>query len=154
MFLELVDKTTFPGEPNPEILKLLITALRALERGITDNFCIGQAFLFKYLQICGYEPVTASCAGCDSDLGAPEKHYGADGVLCSHCAARTTEAIKITDTVLHAINYILNSEINEAFSYKLDVGSKIILRRASDISLGNFNVFLKCKKFIDEISVE
>jgi len=150
LFLELVDKTTFPGEPNPYILKLLIIALRALENSITDNFCICQAFLFKYLQICGYEPSTEICASCGLRVDKALR-YGTDGLLCSSCAINDMSSININESATQAIKYILNSDIREAFSYKLDADSKKILTQASDVSLGNFNVSLNSKKFIDEI---
>ena len=153
LFLELVDKTTFPGEANPEILKLLLTALRALEQGITDNFCISQAFLFKYLQICGYEPAISECAGCGHVSETALTRYGADGLLCKRCSV-DAPGISINPAAIHAINYILNSEIRESFSYKLDAESKKILKQASDISLRNLGVSLNSKKFVDEISVE
>jgi len=156
LFLEVIDKTTFPGEANPEILKLLLTALRALEQGITDNFCISQAFLFKYMQICGYEPSVQNCYGCGADnSGKVLTRYSADGLLCTDCAVTAnTSGININPAAIHAINYILNSEIREAFSYKLDAESKKILKQASDISLGNLDVSLNSKKFIDEICAE
>jgi len=147
LFLELVDKTTYPGEPNPDILKLLLTALKALEQGITDNFCICQAFLFKYLQICGYEPSVEGCAACG--LSGALSSYSTDGILCVSCAVSDLSAIHINESAVQAISYILNSEIREAFSYTLDAHSKDILRQASDISLRNFNVILNSKKIID-----
>lgn len=153
LFLELVDKTTFRGEANPEILRLLLAALKALEQGISDNFCICQGFLFKYLQLCGYEPVTEACADCGSDLDKTALYYGGSGVLCSTCAVRDPLTIKINNTALYAINYILNAEIKGAFSYKLDTVSKELMKQASDISLTNFDIILNCKKFIDEILI-
>ena len=151
LFLELVDKTTFQGEPNRDILKLLLRALRALEKGISDDFCIYQAFLFKYLQICGYEPVVSNCADCGCKAGAKEGYYGVAGALCKACAVKTT-AVKINDAALYAINYILKSEIAGIFSYRVDKASKQYLKTASDISLENFDINLVSKKFVDEIS--
>jgi len=152
LFLELVDKTTFQGEPNSDILKLLLSALRALEMSITDNFCIYHAFLFKYLQICGYEPAVLNCShcGCDLDMN-DEIYYCISGALCKGCSLKEAAAIKVNDAVLYAIRYILNSEIREAFSYTLDRPSKMYLKPASDISLNNFDATLNCKKIVDEI---
>jgi len=151
LFLELVDKTTFPGEANPDILKLIITALKALDKSITDNFCIAQAFLFKYLQICGYEPSIDACASCGKDADPPPLRYGADGLLCEACALSDLHNVHINDSAIKAISYILDSEIREAFSYTLDDESKKILQQASDISLSNFNVSLNSKKFLENI---
>ena len=154
LFLELVDKTTFQGEPNPEILKILLASLRALERGITDDFCVCQAFLFRYLQVCGYEPIVKFCAGCGRGLDNNELYYGGSGALCPLCAKKDPLAVKMNKAALHTINYILNSEVKNAFSYKLDPASKKYLKQASDISLSNFDVLLNCKKIIDEISIQ
>ena len=147
LFLELVDKTTFAGEANVDILRLLLTALKALDKGITDNFCIAQAFLFKYLQICGYEPAIDSCSACGAD-SASMTRYGADGLLCDTCATSDLSAIHINENAVRAISYILKADIREAFSYTLDANSKEILMQASDISLSNFNVSLNSKKFL------
>ena len=151
LFLELVDKTTFPNEANPDILRLLLTALKALDKGITDNFCIAQGFLFKYLQICGYEPSIYACASCGKGADAPLLRYGADGILCDACGVSDLHCININDSVIKAISYILDAEIREAFSYTLDAESKKILQQASDISLSNFNVSLNSKKFLENI---
>ena len=148
LFLELVDKTTFPGEANPEILKLLLIALKALEKGITDNVCVAQAFLFKYLQICGYEPTIECCASCGKDDASPLKSYGPDGLLCASCAKHCLACTDINQDAIKAIHYILNADIREAFSYTLDEISKRYLAKASDVSLSNFNVSLNSKKLL------
>jgi len=152
LFLELVDKTTFVGEPNPPVLKLLLSALTALLKGLSDSFCVYQAFLFKYLQICGYEPLILNCAYCGCGLDAKgDVYYCISGAICKTCSLNDATAVKVNDTALYAIEYILSSEISEAFSYKIDERSRAYLKRASDISLANFDVILKGRKFVDEI---
>ena len=150
-FLEMVDKTTYPGEANPDILRLLLYALRALDKNIADNFCIGRAFEFKYMQVYGYTPVVEACSHCGGELHKENIYFGFDGALCSDCLSSSPDAVKINYAALYALSYILKSQTKDIFSFKLDEPTKKYLRMASQIFMANLDVSLNGKKFIDDI---
>jgi len=150
-FLEMVDKTTYPGEANPDILRLLLYALRALDKGSIDNFCIGRAFEFKYMQLYGYTPAAGNCGNCGGEIHKDQIYFGFDGAVCGDCLITSPDAVKINYSALYAIQYILNSQIKDIFSFKLDEITKKYLKMASELFMTNLDVSLNGKKFIDDI---
>ena len=150
-FLEMVDKTTYPGEANPDILRLLLYALRALDKGVVENFCIGRAFEFKYMQICGYTPMVEGCSHCGGELHSDNIYFGFDGALCGDCRSVAQEAVKINYSAAYAIAYILKSQTKDIFSFELDEPTKKYLRMASQMLMTNLDVTLNGKQFIDDI---
>ena len=85
---ELVDRTTEPGEPLPQLFDLLVDTFAALEKA-NDQQVTLWAFELGYLDLMGLAPQLAGCVVCEQPLGARPAGFSAalGGVLCPQCAA-------------------------------------------------------------------
>ena len=85
--VELIDKTTEPGDPNPTIFELLKTTLGVLCEA-TNPHVVTWAFQAQYLSEIGIEPQMEACVSCGEADGAQLVAFspGLGGVLCRACA--------------------------------------------------------------------
>lgn len=85
--VELVDKTTEAGEPNPPIFELLKSALSALCTA-ANPAVVMWAFQARYLALMGVGPLMEHCIACgikgEAELVAFSPTLG--GALCRECA--------------------------------------------------------------------
>jgi DNA repair protein RecO (recombination protein O) len=86
--VELIDKTTEPGDPNPTIFELLRSTLAALCQAENPHV-VTWAFQAQYLALIGIAPEMHTCVSCgetdEARLVAFSPSLG--GVLCRDCAA-------------------------------------------------------------------
>src|SRR4051794_7441167 len=60
--LEAVDQLSMEGQPNPQLYRMLLGALRAL--AAHDSPLVVAAFFWKLLALEGFEPMVDACAIC------------------------------------------------------------------------------------------
>src|SRR5699024_7831695 len=79
--LEAVEQVSMEREPNPDLYRMLVGALRTLDTN--DSPLVVAGFHWKLLALEGFRPIVEACAVCDEedDLVAFDPLEG--GVLCS-----------------------------------------------------------------------
>ena len=87
---EMTEKLVFPGSDARDALRLLIAAFRAMHVKCDPKLC-SAVFRLKFLQQEGLAPETAE----DFDM-------------------------RLNDTVIYALNYILNNDIDKIFAFGLE----------------------------------
>jgi len=131
--LEVCDKILLKNLPpleestSNEILYLLLKTLKILCR---DDFylrgfnlklmCI--VFKFKVLQFSGFAPETTDCVVCNKKINHEGLiFFGINGSVCQDCVKNNKDVfMKISSTTLYVLNYILNSQIDDVFKFKVD----------------------------------
>jgi len=113
--LELTDAIILPEMPAQYALQLLYLSLKKLTAGTNHNL-IRAVFEFKLLQNEGFTPITEICSTCLAEL--PLTHFGGNGTLCPTCA-QSQPSTPISLPCLNVIEYILNSEIKQLFSFSI-----------------------------------
>ncbi len=108
--LEAVDQLSMEGQPNPQLYRMLLGALRAL--AAHDSALVVAAFFWKLLALEGFEPMVDACATCGrtDELVAFDLTEG--GVLCS--ADRRGTAI--TPEALNLLRRILGGQLGAALN--------------------------------------
>ena len=109
--LEAVDQLAQEGEPNPELYRMLLGALRQLSRA--DSPLIVAGFYWKLLSQEGFHPMLDMCAGCGADettttLVAFDLQQG--GALCRTCRRGTA----ISPAALALVREILGGQLARA----------------------------------------
>ena len=86
--VELVDKSTEPGQPNEALFDLLRAGLRTMA-STGDLDLAAQAFEARFLALYGYAPSTEACAGCGQPLrGRGLRFVPAEGSFyCARCGS-------------------------------------------------------------------
>ncbi len=85
--VELVDKTTEPGEPHPEVFDLVRATLSALCEA-ADPQVVTWGFEIRYLDLTGLGPEIEACVSCGERDAAALVAFspGLGGTLCRQCA--------------------------------------------------------------------
>jgi DNA repair protein RecO (recombination protein O) len=108
--LEVVDQMALDHEPNPDLHRMLVGALRTLDESDADLVVAG--FNWKVLAAEGFAPILDECVSCGSrqDLVALDLDDG--GMRCANCR----RGQRITPDALVVTRQILGGELNEALA--------------------------------------
>ncbi len=104
---------------NDDILFLLINCLNQLDKGVINNRILLSIFELKFMEYNGYIPITTNCTICGNTSSLD--YFGNEGVICSNC--KNIKNIKINNTILYTIKYILN---NEKLVFDFDLEDKYV----------------------------
>ncbi len=144
-FAEHCCKGLMDGEPHDDILLLLINCLNQLDKGVLNNKIVLSIFELKFMQYSGYSPSVDNCNIC----GDTNKlnYFDGWGTVCEKCKGNSK--IKINETVLYTIKYILNNDENifkfnlkDEFVKQLNDATRILI-------LSNIDYKLKTMSMID-----
>jgi recombinational DNA repair protein (RecF pathway) len=106
------------------------------------------------MDILGYRPNTIDCTSCGKPLFEGEIYFSNEGALCPVCGKRSPAAVIVNKASLNAISYILDSDLKEAFSFKLNRETAGYVKRAADMLLLNIDATIISKRMTDEIDEE
>jgi len=149
-FAELTEKTVLEGENCDEILRLLLYALKCIEKEKIDIKLLRTIFEFKFMQLCGFTPNVDACVICGGK--ADLTHFGEFGFVCGKCAENHEKLrlAKISETAVFALQYILTKSADEVFSFALSQDAQTELHSAAVLFLGaHSDVYLKSTAFLD-----
>jgi len=150
--LELADRVLMENENCDEILRLLLTTLKALERGVHAPEIVRSVCEFKFMQLNGYSPEVSVCSACGGGTGgeAGEIFFGEFGAVCAGCCERDLKLekyekdvrrdswradrenfrshIRISPSCVNAVAFILARDIKDLFSFKInnETGAELI----------------------------
>lgn len=99
--LEAADQIALEREPNPELFRMLLGALRALEA--RNSALVVAGFHWKLLSLEGFRPVVEHCALCERDEGLVAFDPIEGGLLCTDHRRGTRvspEAVELLQAIL------------------------------------------------------
>ncbi len=150
-FLETVDKLLFENMPSNNILILLLKTLTALSKNIIPNKLISSIFELKILEFNGYRPEMGYCINCKAKAKS-NFFITSEGTICKNCLDKNDFYINLDEILLYTINYILSSDINKLFTFKVPLKTLNTLSYFSrHLVNSHFNLNLKSIRFIKEI---
>ncbi|MDR1688189.1 MAG: DNA repair protein RecO [Clostridiales bacterium] len=143
--MELTEKTVLEGETVDEILNLLLYAFKSMEKGVMDLKLLRAVYEFKFMQLCGFSPVLDSCFSCGETENLV---FGGYGLSCANCVSG--KHTDISETAVYALNYILEKDVKEVFSFKLNGEAQEKLIKASEVFLAaHSGIYLKSAEFLE-----
>lgn len=151
-FTELVEKILPEGMSSEQVLKLILKTLQVLNKSDSSPKLIARIFEFRIMAIIGYMPETTQCLHCQN--GLEDRVYfssEAGGVLCGQCF-KQYKSIKISIGTLHAIQYILSSDLAQLYKFTV---SDQVLQELTVVS-GNYiatqiNSKFKTLEFLEQL---
>lgn len=118
-FAEAAAKASREGEPDGELLSLLLNVLYFTDRDICPYPVIKAAFEIKAAKILGYAPSFDKCIKCGS---AEELFFldpAAGGVCCKKCGEAQKKRYVLNNTVRSLWSYIQKSGLKSAVSVEV-----------------------------------
>ncbi len=137
-FADVTELLAEEGQPEPELLSLILNCLHGLDRMKLPPRQIKTAFEWKAMALAGYEPMTDGCALC----GRPEPEQPclllSQGVVC--CAAcrekmEQDRSVPLTPAALAALRHIVTGNPKRLFSFQVDEDALARLSAASEAYL-------------------
>lgn len=147
-FLELTDKMVLAKMETAEILQLLLQAFAQLAATRHAPGMVFAVFTFRLLKLEGFAPLVDNCASCDGRLNQ-NCWFSHEGLICEVCANTAAQKIWISPQTAAALKYILEAEIERAFSFTSSADVQTQLYSAARLFLeANVDVELKSLKII------
>ena len=137
-FAEVTELLAEEGQPEPELLSLILNCLHALDQMDLPQKQVKTAFEWKAMALAGYEPMTEGCAVCGRpDPEGPYLQLSQGVVCCEACRGGAGEgtAMPLTPAALAALRHIVTGSPKRLFSFPVDDRSLERLSAASEAYL-------------------
>lgn len=124
-FCEVAAHLTYENVEAVGILKLLYQSLKALNKENLPKEMVKSIFEIKVLDFNGETPRVFECVKCQKRPDAESADfYGgfsskAGGMVCSCCGKGIQDIIKISDTTIYTLQYIVSSPVERLFTFLL-----------------------------------
>lgn len=119
-FAEVAQAVGVEGEANPELLRLILNSLYALDKLSKPLELIRAAFDLKCMSIAGYAPLLDACAVCGAAQPEEPELELREGVLhCKKCKNAAGQSLPLTAEMLAAARYIVYGDAKRLFSFSL-----------------------------------
>lgn len=130
-FCEFADYLTSENNDESVILKLLYQSLRALVKGTISHSLIRCIYEIKVLAFYGQAMAVFSCVSCGTEENLVAFHSPSGGVLCKECMKQVSYSLKVSQSTLYTLQYILSSSLEKLYTFTV---SKEVLRELIDIT--------------------
>lgn len=119
-FAQLLETVSAVDRVNPELLRLGLNALYALDKLKKPQTQVKAVFELRLLSLSGFHPEVNGCAVC-GETGAHTFYYEAGVLLCDSCRKinGAGEHTTLSDSVLSAMRHILACDRQKIFSFTL-----------------------------------
>jgi DNA repair protein RecO (recombination protein O) len=118
-FMEFADYYSRENNDELMMLKLLYQSLKALVKENIPNELVRCIFELKAVTINGEYPQVFQCLCCEKEHDIVYFSTKLGGIVCSECAKPEHFAIKISDSTLYAMQFIISSPIEKLFTFKV-----------------------------------
>lgn len=130
-FCEFADYLTSENNDEMLILKLLYQSLRALENKKLDRLLVRYIYEIKIMDYYGQGMQVFTCNRCGSAEELRSFFSGYGGILCDQCAKIESGGLKIQESTLYTLQYIMTSTIEKLYTFTV---SKPVLRELQHIT--------------------
>ena len=113
------------GDEGTDIMRLLLNALYAAEKNISEPLVIKAAFEFHLAALIGFAPDFSACPICGKPAAeiSPKFFDLEDGyIFCGECVPkeeRSPNAVQISEPVFSSLRHILTNPVNKLFLFRL-----------------------------------
>ena len=110
--IKLVEANIVEGQPNNRLFELLAQTLFLYSEKIDNKNLVLDAFLLKFVDYMGYRPNLDRCTICgNNNLKYAVFSVEDGGLVCNNCNTKEKFFIKLDQTTISLMQYILNNDI-------------------------------------------
>ncbi|OYP51813.1 DNA repair protein RecO [Lachnotalea glycerini] len=118
-FMEFADYYTRENNDELMMLKLLYQSLRALTKENIPNELIRCIFELKAMTVNGEYPQVFQCQNCGKEENLKFFSPTLSGVVCKDCVKQEYLTIKISDSTLYTMQFIITSPIEKLYTFNV-----------------------------------
>ena len=133
-FAELTEALTVEEVESPEILRLLLNSLYALEELNKPAAQVKAAFELKMMALAGYEPMVLGCGVCGREPDQPRFHLAQGTLHCPECRGKLGQGVSLPldAQAVAAMRYVLYGEEKRLFSFRIPQKSLELMGAATE----------------------
>ncbi len=132
---KIVNDVTDENQNTYRILQLTLNTIYIISESEKDLELILSIFKIRLLSLLGFRPIIDKCTNCSTKENFRYFSFKDNGFKCELCSKQDKSAIKISDTTIKAIKYIVMSEPKKVYSFELSEENKKELKLISKIYL-------------------
>lgn len=132
---KIVNDVTDENQNTYRVLQLTLNTIYMISESNKDLDFIFSIFKIRLLSIMGFRPIIGNCSTCKAKENLRYFSFKDNGLKCENCGKLDKGAIKISDSTIKAIRYIILSEPKKIFSFELSSENKTELQIISKIYL-------------------
>ncbi len=132
---KIINDVTDENQNTYKILQLTLNTIYMISESDKDLDLILSIFKIRLLSIIGFKPIVEKCALCNESQKLRYFSFKDNGLKCEACGRQDKGAIRITDTTIKAIKFIIWAEPKKIFSFELSDENKSELKIISKIYL-------------------
>lgn len=124
-FCEVAAHLTYENVEAVGILKLLYQSLRALNKENLPKEMVRAIFEIKVLAFNGETPSVFECVKCQKKPEPESTGFyagfssKAGGLVCHCCKDKVQDLLKVSETTIYALQYIISSKVEKLFTFLL-----------------------------------
>jgi DNA repair protein RecO (recombination protein O) len=143
-FCELADYFTHENEDGTGVLKLLYQSLRALAQESIGRKLVRYIYELKLLVLNGLSPEVFQCVKCGNKDLTFKFQSEAGGLVCPNCGKMNSQNIKMSDSTIYTMQYIITSTIERLYTFTVSDEVLMELKKCMD-SYREYNIDRKIK---------
>ena len=132
---KIVNDVTDENQNTYRVLQLTLNTIYMISESSKDLEFIFSIFKIRLLSIIGFRPVIENCLRCKTKENLRYFSFIDNGLKCESCGKIDKGALKISDTTIKALRYIIYSDPKKIFSFELSEENKKELQIISKIYL-------------------
>jgi DNA repair protein RecO (recombination protein O) len=118
-FMEFADYYSRENNDELMMLKLLYQSLRALAKDNIPNELVRCIFELKVITVNGEYPQVFQCQCCEREENIIYFSVKLGGIVCKNCMKAEHMAMRISNSTLYAMQFIISSPIEKLFTFKV-----------------------------------
>lgn len=125
---KIVNDVTDENQNTYKILQLTLNTIYMISESDKDLSLILSIFKLRLLSIIGFRPIIEKCTSCNEKEKLNYFSLRDNGLKCEQCAKPDKSTIKLSDTTVKAIKYIIWAEPKKIFSFDMSEENKLELK--------------------------
>jgi DNA repair protein RecO (recombination protein O) len=131
---KLVNEVTDENQNTYRVLQLTLNTIYMFSESDKELDFIYSIFKMRLLSIIGFKPVIEGCSTCN-EKKVSYFSLKDNGFKCEACGKQDKGAIKLSDTTIKAIRYIIRSDAKKIYSFDLSNENKTQLKMVAKLYL-------------------
>ena len=131
---KLVNEVTDENQNTYRVLQLTLNTIYMFSESDKELDFIYSIFKMRLLSIIGFKPVIEGCSTCN-EKKVSYFSLKDNGFKCEACGKQDKGAIKLSDTTIKAIRYIIRSDAKKIYSFDLSDENKTQLKMVAKLYL-------------------
>ncbi|WP_273323212.1 DNA repair protein RecO [Vallitalea guaymasensis] len=118
--LEFATFITQENVPNKPLMKLMLKTLQILVRKVIDYDLTMRIFELKAMSYIGYTPNVINCVNCGEQYDKYSFSIKLGGIVCKNCSNEQKYVIRINNSTIYTMRYILATSVEKLFSFQVN----------------------------------